>query len=281
MGSGNCWLYVKKVFQHYLHPSVIEELLQDPRRLTLGGQKKELSIFFSDLQGFTTISESLSPEKLTQLLNDYLSAMTDIVLAEGGTIDKYEGDSIIAFWNAPVNHPDHAVRAVRAANTCQEALTAERTRYIEEYGANLHMRIGINTGEAVVGNMGSSKRFDYTVLGDAVNLAARLEGTNKIFGTTILFSEATARQVAGQLPLREVGVIRVVGKKTPTTVLTTRSKESQDEEKFCYGLALFYDGDFSSAKTVFTEITPHDHLACRYVEICDRFITAPPPPGTG
>ena len=202
--------------------------------------------------------------------------MTDIILAEGGTIDKYEGDAIIAFWNAPVDHPDHALRAMRAAARCQETLAAERNRYIEEYGAAPHMRIGVNTGEAVVGNMGSSKRFDYTVLGDAVNLAARLEGINKIFGTTILCSENTARQVPDQLPLREVGAIRVVGKKTATTVLTTRPQGYEDEPRFCYGLALFYDGDFLGAKVAFQELTPHDPLACRYVEICDRFLAAQP-----
>ena len=274
--EGRRRLYIKKVFQHYLHPSVIEELIKDPRRLTLGGQKKELSIFFSDLRGFTVISESLSPERLTRLLNDYLSAMTDIILAEGGTIDKYEGDAIIAFWSAPVDQPDHAIRAVRAAVACQETLAAERSRYRVEYGAELYMRIGINTGEVVVGNMGSSKRFDYTVLGDAVNLAARLEGINKFFGTETLFSEATARQIAGRLPLREVGTIRVVGKKTPTTVLTTRPQEGLDEGRFCYGLALFYDGDFSRAKAALAEIAPHDSLAGRYAELCDRFLTTPP-----
>ncbi|HSR36577.1 MAG TPA: adenylate/guanylate cyclase domain-containing protein, partial [Desulfurivibrionaceae bacterium] len=199
--------YLKKVFGQYLHPSVIEQLLADPRQLSLGGQKRELTVFFSDLQGFTSISERLTPEQLTALLNDYLSEMSEIILAEEGTIDKYEGDAIIAFWNAPLDQLDHASRAVRAAVRCQQRLAELRPRYREHYGADLCMRIGINTGQAVVGNMGSARRFNYTVLGDAVNLAARLEGVNKQFATTILLTEATAQQADSPVPLVEIATV--------------------------------------------------------------------------
>ncbi len=268
--------YLKKVFSQYLHPSVIEQLLADPRQLSLGGQKRELSVFFSDLQGFTSISERLSPEQLTALLNDYLSEMSEIILAEEGTIDKYEGDAIIAFWNAPLDQPDHASRAVRAAMRCEHRLAALRPRYHQEYGVELRMRIGINTGEAVVGNMGSSKRFNYTVLGDAVNLAARLEGLNKQFATTILLTEATARQADPHIPLCEVGNVRVVGKSTPTTLLTPWEEGAAVCGRFTRALASFYDGDFAAAKEAFMGIGVENALIHRYVERCDQFLATPP-----
>ena len=168
--------FIKNAFKHFLSPAVIEQLIVHPERLKLGGERRVLSIFFSDLQGFTTISENLEPEPLIELLNEYLTAMTDIIHEEGGTIDKYEGDAIIAFWNAPLEISDHAVKAVRAALRCQARLAEMRPAFRKRIGADMHMRIGINTGSAVVGNLGSHTRFDYTIIGDAVNLAARLEG---------------------------------------------------------------------------------------------------------
>lgn len=268
--------YIKRVFVQYLHPSVIEQLLDDPRQLSLGGQKKELTILFSDLQGFTSISEQLPPEQLTVLLNDYLSEMTEIILAEEGTIDKYEGDAIIAFWNAPLDQPDHASRAIRAAMRCEQRLAALRPRYHQEYGMELHMRIGINTGEAVVGNMGSSKRFNYTVLGDAVNLAARLEGINKYFATKILLAEATARQADPHIPLCEVGTVRVVGKTTLTTLLTPWEEGAATCDRFTRALAFFYDGDFAAAKEAFMGIGVENAIIRRYVERCNQFLAEPP-----
>ncbi|MBN2060002.1 MAG: adenylate/guanylate cyclase domain-containing protein, partial [Deltaproteobacteria bacterium] len=183
--------YIKNVFKQYLSPAVIERLVENPDKLALGGEMRELSIFFSDIQGFTGISEQLSPPELTALLNDYLSAMTDIILAEGGTIDKYEGDAIIAFWNAPLDVPDHAKRAVRSALLCGRKLSELRPGFRKRIGTDIYARIGINTGQVVVGNMGSNQRFDYTFLGDAGNLASRLEGVNKQFSTYLMVSEYT------------------------------------------------------------------------------------------
>ena len=210
--------FLKGAFRQYLSPTVIEQIIAHPERLKLGGELRELSIFFSDLQGFTTISEKLKPEDLTSLLNEYLSAMTDIIQEEGGTIDKYEGDAIIAFWNAPLAVPDHAVRTVRAALRCQEKLAEMRPSLKERYGEDLMMRIGMNSGKAVVGNMGSRTRFDYTMLGDAVNLAARLEGTNKQFRTYTMISATTRELMGDAFPVRELSRIAVVGRKEPVVV---------------------------------------------------------------
>ncbi|MEW6593236.1 MAG: adenylate/guanylate cyclase domain-containing protein [Thermodesulfobacteriota bacterium] len=268
--------YLKKIFGQYLHPSVIEQLLADPRQLSLGGQKRELSVFFSDLQGFTSISEQLTPEQLTVLLNDYLSEMSEILLAEEGTIDKYEGDAIIAFWNAPLDQPDHASRAVRSAMRCQQRLAELRPRYRERYGVDLFMRIGINTGEAVVGNMGSARRFNYTVLGDAVNLAARLEGINKQFGSWILLTAATARQADPGIPLCEVATVRVVGKTTPTKLFTPWEGDAASCAQFQQALAFFAAGDFAAAREAFSSLAAENPIAARYVERCDQLLASPP-----
>ena len=272
--------YLKRAFSQYLHPTVIEELLRDPDRLRLGGEQRELSIFFSDLQGFTTISEGLDAQHLTQLLNEYLSAMTDILMESGATIDKYEGDAIIAFWNAPLDQADHALRAVRATMRCQARLAELRPDFAARFGHGLHMRVGINTGLAVVGNLGSSQRFDYSMLGDAVNLAARLEGVNKVFATRTLISEATRKQLPPELLVREVGRVRVVGRGQAVTVFEPLPEQggpsAEALQDFAAGLTHFQNGDFSGALHHFTRLAETDPVAACYVERCRALLAEPP-----
>lgn len=265
--------FIKGAFQQYLSPQVIEQLLAHPEKLKLGGERKTLTIFFSDLQGFTSISENLDPEALTALLNDYLTAMTEIIHQEQGTVDKYEGDAIIAFWNAPVDVPDHALRAVRAALRCQARLAELRPVFRERTGHDLYMRIGINTGQAVVGNMGSHSRFDYSMLGDAVNLAARLEGVNKQFNTFTMVSRTTSETVGPAVPMRELGRVAVVGRKEPVTVFEPLEEEfarfnALALEHFHQGLQAYYQGDFSKAAQFFATIAKDDPVAARYLETC-------------
>jgi adenylate cyclase len=273
--------FIKHSFAHYLSPQVIEQLIQDPGRLQLGGDRKELSIFFSDLQGFTSISENLDPDDLIRLLNDYLSAMSEIILEEGGTIDKYEGDAIIAFWNAPLETPDHAVRAVSAALRCQKRLAELRPLFLSQCGHEMHMRIGINSGPAVVGNLGSAKRFDYSMLGDAVNLAARLEGANKQFDSYTMLSEATHRLLNGEFRYRELARLTVVGRKEPVRVyepfFTSDYKEREKSLKiFHKGLMSFYDGDFETAMVKFKETAQIDATAQRYLKKTTFLLEHPP-----
>jgi adenylate cyclase len=274
--------YIKNAFKQYLSPDVIEELIAHPERLKLGGERKSLSVFFSDLEGFTGISEGLDPEALTNLLNTYLSAMTDIIHEEGGTVDKYEGDAIIAFWNAPLEQPDHATRCVRAALKCQAKLAQMRPEFYKSLNKNLNMRIGINTGQAVVGNMGSKSRFDYTMIGDAVNLAARLEGINKQFGIYTLISQATKEQIAGAFPTREISRVAVVGRKEPVVIYEPMLPEKISAEKqsvldkFAAALELFYQGDFRQAKNLFAEISQKDAAARAYTLKCAELIAQPP-----
>ena len=273
--------FIKSAFKQYLSPHVIDQLLQNPDRLTLGGERRELTIFFSDLEGFTSISEGLTPEELTSVLNDYLTAMTDIIQGTGGTVDKYEGDAIIAFWNAPVDQPDHAGRGVRAALMCQEKLAQMRPELRERTGKDFRMRIGLNTGPAVVGNLGSHTRFDYTMLGDSVNLAARLESINKQFGTYTMISQATLEQLDGKTPTRELSCIRVVGKNEAVTVFEPFTPEvflSRQEilDTFSLGLKEFYKGDFEQATALFKIIASDDPPAARYLDKCLELIKTPP-----
>lgn len=265
--------FIKNAFQQYLSPQVIEQLIANPEKLKLGGERKVLTIFFSDLQGFTSISENLDPEALTALLNDYLSAMTEIIHQEHGTVDKYEGDAIIAFWNAPLDVPDHALRAVCAALRCQARLAELRPVFRERTGHDLFMRIGINTGLAVVGNMGSHNRFDYSMLGDAVNLAARLEGVNKQFGTFTMVSQATKEAVGDAVPMRELGRVGVVGRKEPVTVFEPLAEEfaranAPALERFDRALRAYYQGDFTEAARVFAALAQDDPVAARYLDVC-------------
>ena len=259
--------FIKSAFKHYLSPAVIERILEDPSQLQLGGERRRLSIFFSDLQGFSSISENMEPQDLTRLLNDYLGDMTDIILEEGGTLDKYEGDAIIAFWNAPLAQEDHELRACRAALRCQRKLAERRSEFTKRAGSELRMRIGINTGDVVVGNMGSHNRFDYTVLGDAANLAARLEGANKAFGTFTMIAWETWKGAGEQMSGREMGRIRVVGRKMPVRVfepLCFKDEEpSVDTAKFEEGLRLCNERKWQDALVVFKSLK-NDPLSQTY-----------------
>jgi adenylate cyclase len=274
--------FIKSAFSQYLSPTVIEQLLANPERLTLGGERREISIFFSDVQGFTTISEKLDPAKLTELLNDYLSFMTDTILDSGGTIDKYEGDAIIAFWNAPLSFEDHAARALGASMLCQQKLEERQDFFFEKFGCRLLTRIGLNTGYAVVGNMGSSKRFDYTMLGDSVNLAARLEGLNKQFGTYLMCTEATFNQAVQTGPFfgRKLAQVAVVGKKEPVTVYEpmpeTAFREKEDIIRgFDEARDLFYRGEFAAALPRFEALAERDKPPFFYAEQCRYYLEHP------
>lgn len=271
--------FIQNAFSQYLSPAVIGQLIENPEKLALGGERKEISIFFSDVQSFTTLSEGLSPANLTALLNHYLEEMSSIILNCGGTIDKFEGDAIIAFWNAPIDIPNHSVMALEAAVKCQERLKELEQDYIEKIGRPMWTRIGLNTGDAIVGNMGCKNRFDYTMLGDSVNLASRLEGLNKQFGTYIMCSENTkleAEKFGINLKFREIGKVQVVGKKEAVKVfepMTSDEYFSRETEisEFLKGLEMFYKGDIEAAKNVF-EGNRKDSPSLKYAEKCRKII---------
>lgn len=217
-----------RAFAQYISPDLVRRLSNDPSQLKLGGERRTLSVLFSDVRGFTTIAETLKddPEQLTGLINRLLTPLSDVVMDHGGTIDKYMGDCIMAFWNAPLDDPDHALHAVRASLAMQAAisrLNSQLEREAATRGAKPHvlkMGVGINTGECIVGNMGSTRRFDYSCLGDSVNLASRLEGASKNYGVALLLGEETARLVTETYIVVELDRIIVKGRTVPSPVFT-------------------------------------------------------------
>jgi adenylate cyclase len=242
---------ITRAFQQYLSPVLVDRLAAEPARLRLGGERKTLSILFSDVRGFTTISEALKdePERLTSLMHRLLNPLSAVVLSSGGTIDKYIGDAIMAFWNAPLDDPDHAVHAIEAALGMLKALEALNDELAQEARAEgeepirLAIGVGINTGDVVVGNMGSEHRFDYSALGDAVNLGARLEGETKNYDVPILLGERTAELAAARFTVVELDRIKVKGKTLPTRVSTV-VPETDDEALAMHKAVLddFYSG---------------------------------------
>ncbi len=210
---------VRGVFSHYLSPEVISQVLEDPAALKLGGEKKELTVFFSDVRGFTTISETLTPEKLCELMNDYFTPMTGIILKSGGVLDKYIGDAIMAFWGAPVHYDNHADRAAHSCIQMLYAMDQLKIDFMAKGLPPIDVGMGLNTGPMAVGNMGSGERFCYTVMGDAVNLGARLEGLTKEYTVKLLISEYThAKLTPGAFFTRDLDDIRVKGKNEPVKI---------------------------------------------------------------
>ena len=282
LNEGKQRRYIKTAFKQYLSPTVIENLIENPDFLKLGGEHREITAFFSDIESFTSISENMSPETMTSFLNTYLSAMTNIILARGGTIDKYEGDAIIAFWNAPSFQEDHARRAVEAAMECQKKLVEMQDSLMKMTGRPIRHRIGLNTGIATVGNFGSETRFNYTMMGDTVNLASRLEGINKVFGTYTLVSEATAKAAkdAGcTLDFHNIGDIAVVGRKESVKVFVPGDKDvfsTDDMTAFDSAYQKFREGQFSEALKIFASYADKNPTCKKYQAICERYIKNPP-----
>lgn len=278
--------FIKGAFQQYLSPEVINQLMENPDLLQLGGERKVLTAFFSDVAGFSTISEQLSPEDLVALLNYYLTDMSNIIMDYEGTVDKYEGDAIIAFFGAPIDYEDHAYRACCVTLDMQARLAEMRTEWEAEGKPLLKMRIGLNTGPMVVGNMGSENRFDYTMMGNSVNLAARLEGANKNYGSYDCISEMTYEIVKDKMDVRELDLIRVMGITTPVRIyeLIARKGEMKENQKkafayFARGLELYREQQWDEAKKYFNAVykfIPEDPPSTNFIERCNEFKAAPP-----
>lgn len=218
---------IKKQFEHYLEPKMVKKLQENPELLKLGGETKELTFLFSDIRGFTPISEKFQtdPQGLTKLINKFLTPMTEIIMKNGGTIDKYMGDCIMAFWNAPLDCSNHREMAIKSALEMEEKL--KELNDSGEFGDKLNIGIGINSGKAVVGNMGSNQRFDYSVLGDSVNLASRLEGVSKNYNTTIVVGEDTFNHVSNKFNFSKLDEVQVKGKSNKVSIYSVTKKEDQ------------------------------------------------------
>lgn len=274
------------MFGSYVDPGVVERLVRDPKAIRLGGERREATVFFCDLAGFTDLSEQVAPETLLELINQYLEETSDCLLAHGAYIDKYIGDAVMAVFGAPQNLPDHALAAGRAALAAQEVLGRMNTHLAARHGRTLHMRIGLNTGSMLVGNLGSARKRNYTVLGDAVNLASRLEGANKEFGTAILVGEETARQIGDRLVLRPLTRLRVKGKQQAVEVseLVGRPEDLTEEQRrflaaYRPAYAAFVRRSFAEAHRGFqaaAALRPDDAMTQALLAEAKRLTQAPP-----
>jgi adenylate cyclase len=250
---------LRQMFGLYLAPSVIEQMVERSEMPSLGGETRELTVFFSDLASFTAMSEGMAPEQLVRVLNEYLSAMTDVIERHGGFVDKYIGDAIVAVFGAPHNDPGHADSAIAAAINCQQRLESLNCDLEAAHGIELRQRIGINTGRILVGNIGSARRFNYTVMGDAVNLAARLEGANKVYGTGLLISGDTRACGTDGVMLREIDTVRVFGRTEPVTLhMPMNGTPSETIEMYARAKADYTAGRFEAAVSQWETIADDD-----------------------
>jgi adenylate cyclase len=280
---------IKSIFSHYVSPAIVNELLEDPGKLQLGGERKELTVMFSDIAGFTSLSEGTSPEGLVELLNEYLDAMTEIIIRNRGTLDKYEGDAIMAFWGAPISFDDHALWAAKSALDMQARLKQLRFESPRHHtGTPMSMRIGVNTGEMIVGNMGGKERFDYTVIGDSVNLGARLETANKQYGTGIIISEGTYVKIKERVLVRELDTIVARGRTVTTKIyeLVGLGSDGVAPEmlelvrRFNEGIQMYRNRRWDDAIELFSELIntyPDDQPTKLYMERAWVYSKNPPP----
>jgi adenylate cyclase len=276
--------FLRKSFGLYLAPSVIEKMVTANKPPALGGEMRNVTIFFSDLAGFSSISEALAPPDLVHFMNEYLSAMTDIIQERGGFVDKYIGDAIVAVFGAPLDDPNHAENAVSAALRCRDRLHKLNREPAEWQRFTLHQRIGLNSGDALVGNIGSRQRFNYTVMGDTVNVASRLEGANKYFGTTIMAAKSTFERAAG-FAWRELDSIRVQGRDEPVSIYEplARHGEETPEQKvvsaaYGHALACWRRRDFVRCAEALAPVAAADPPSAILLQRAKKFLAHPPAP---
>jgi class 3 adenylate cyclase len=271
---------IQGLFKRYLAPQVVDELIRNPEKAAPGGERRELTVLFSDLVGFTTMSEEMSPEELVEVLNGYFERATEVLGQHGATLDKFIGDAIMCFWNAPLPQEDHAARACLTALRLLAVVDALAPE-LEAHGIKrLDCRIGINTGPGVVGNIGSRAAQDYTVIGDTVNLASRLEGAAKVYGTRILVSEETLRASRGVVLARELDLLRVKGRQLPVRVYelvdVAGATPPVHLSRFAEGLALYRARRFAEAREAFLA-SPEDPPSLVFAARCEAWVSRPPP----
>ncbi len=278
-------LEMRRAFDRYVPPEVVGEIIRNPAMLALGGQRRELSVLFSDIRGFTSISEKITPEQLVALLNSYLNRMTNVVFANHGTLDKYIGDAIMAIFGAPLPRNDHAVWACRTALVMLQRLEEVVPEWRAAGLDRPRIGIGVNSGEMIVGNIGSEQRLDYTVIGDAVNLASRLEGLNKTYGTAVIISEDTWRAVGQHFLCRELDFVRVKGKDRPVRIFELLAEAASGGgygprlQIFARGLAAYRDRLWDQAALAFRQVLadyPADGPARLFLQRCTQMQEEPP-----
>jgi adenylate cyclase len=264
---------LQRAFSLYVSPEVVEQIIDNPQKLSLGGERREITIMFTDLQGFTSLTEKTQPEVVQQILARHFTMLTDVILPSRGTVVSFMGDGLMALWGAPLDDPDHAFKAVQAAIRMQEAMEGLRAELRAQGLPEIRMRVGINTCEAVVGNMGSNTRFSYTAMGDGVNLASRLEGCNKLYGTPILVSGETVAKLGGRMPMRRVDRIKVAGKAVAVDVYTPM-EDARRVERTSAAFDAYARGELEAAAAIYAElreVDKDDRVASRMLERIERW----------
>ncbi|MDF1881453.1 adenylate/guanylate cyclase domain-containing protein [Sulfurimonas sp. MAG313] len=263
--------FIEGAFSSYLSPVLLQKLMKEPKRLALGGEKKMLTIFFSDIRSFTSISETMDPQNLTQYLNRYFTPMSDIVMQHHGMIDKYIGDALMAFYNAPIDVKNHAKEACESALEMMDGLEVLNVEFKKEGLPPINIGIGLNTAEVVVGNMGSDKRFNYTVIGDGVNLASRVEGINKTYGTNIIITEFTQSIIKDEFLTRPIEKVRVKGKEEEVLIYELLKDTSFNREKvnlYTEARDMFYKGKLEEALRNF-KVLEGDSVSAYFIKLID------------
>ena len=268
--------YIRQAFSLYLPKAQVDRLVESGGAPVLGGEQRTVTIMFVDLEGFTTIAEDLAPADAAALLNRCFDRLGEIIEGNNGHIDKFIGDGLIAIFGAPVPDPDHAGNAVVSASGMLRSLEENP---IEAPAGPLRIRIGVNTGSVLIGNIGSSRRFNYTVIGDAVNLAARLESLNKAYGTRLLLSEETVA-ACGEADFREIDLVSVTGRGAATAVFQPVTDKTA-AARYAQALALYRDGDFAAARAIFDDLAQDDPPAAALANRCGKYAASPPPDWDG
>jgi adenylate cyclase len=278
--------FLRGAFARYVAPEVVDQLVKNPGQLALGGETRELTVMFADVAGFTSLSEGRAPREIVELMNECFTALTGVIQGHGGTVDKFIGDAVMAFWNAPVEQADHAARACRATHDLLKALERLNVGWSARGLPRISMRVGLATGPALVGNVGSSTKFNYTVMGDTVNLASRLEGAAKVFGTLSLVAGSTVAAAARAVPCRELDWLQVKGRSEPVPVFEVVAGEPdlarlEAYERYGQGLAAYRQRRFDEAHEHFAAVLkaePDDGPARELLRRCEEYLVNPPPP---
>jgi adenylate cyclase len=279
--------FYHRAFSHYVSPAVVQQIAASPDKLTLVGEEKEVSILFCDIRDFTTISETLLPTQVSEILKVYFTPMTRTILAHMGTMDKFIGDAVMAFWNAPLDTAAHQRLAVRTALEMLERLVELNPGLVRDFGVEIKVGIGLHCGSVRVGNMGSEDLFDYTIIGDSVNLASRIEGLTKSYGLPLLVTDSIRSACGDEFFFLELDTVRVKGRSEPVTVYApysgeTARKIAEELEAFTKGLGLYKEEDFDAAARLFSrlcEAHPGHKLYAVYLERALALAKDPPPPG--
>jgi adenylate cyclase len=277
--------FLRSAFSRYVAPEVVERLVRNPGQFALGGETRDMTVMFADVAGFTSLSEGRPPQEIVELMNECFTALTAVIQGHGGTVDKFIGDAVMAFWNAPVEQADHAARACRATQDLLAALQRLNAGWAARGLPRISMRVGLATGPALVGNVGSTTKFNYTVMGDTVNLASRLEGAAKVFGTLSLIAGSTVDAARGAVGVRELDWLQVKGRSEPVSVFEVVATEptpaqAEAHQRYAEGLAAYRGRRFDEAREHFAaglKADPDDGPSREMLARCDEYLVDPPP----